>query len=121
MADKLYSAFNRLDRAALQHLEIVLVLVAHEILHLKIMAAFLRDDLAKNLIARPAHVVDEVRLLKRQTEVMECIHLHTRMNGLAVDDDAIHVKDKCCRLQVHSPLLLSLHPLRYVIFIINTK
>ena len=79
------------------------MLVAHEVFHAQVLAALFCDDLAENLIARAPHVMDEVCFIKWQVEVMERVHLHARMDGLAVDDDAIHVKDKCCRLQSHSP------------------
>ena len=103
MADELHRALDWRNRAALQHLEVVLVLVAHEVIHAKVLAALLRDDLTEDLIARAPHVMNEVCLIKWQSEVMERVHLHARMDGFAVDDDAIHVKDKCCRLQSHSP------------------
>ena len=93
--DELQAPRNRLERPADGKLQIMRMLVVHDLLHGYIRAMFFFQHVRKNIDARPPHILREIALVKRQSKMRKRLHLHAAVQRLAVNDDAVHVENKC--------------------------
>ena len=76
----------------------MIMLILHQILRLNIGPLSLCQNLAEYRPTGPAHILHQILFIKRQIEMMKGIHLHPRMDWLTIDNNPVHIKNKCSGL-----------------------